>query len=534
MVSNYVLAGYKYGCGTLTVEEPKPEQVISADPRGFVVIPYVLHLKTDSYCICSGKLVKVAVILPGKPAVNKVVGTAPGSEQEQEYFGRIGPIDVRDIVYGPGKKARCIFRANVDWGPREEVVFYIYWVNAPGDGGQKPVSPARPFRPGEQMDGCGWIQLVKPEGGETYRGNLISPVEIRVNVEDPACAAKPVWVEIQDQSTGKIVDSYQLFYSPKTGQGMVWNNPITVKTSDLEFIQGKARATLRIILKGQNKTVTSHATIFFVDQSQPGREDNCVDGVDNDGDGSTDCKDPDCKDHPSCKGECQDECPEWLKDKTWGISYDPGQRMIQLMTCVEGADGCNKIEYTNKVCPQCTNKPDTKCGYCCLDYKDGVCDPDCEELKWLGYDDPDCTGQQQNEDCEDGVDNDGDNKIDCGDEDCKDHPRCKQAPPEDCTNKVDDDLDGLVDCDDPDCADDPACQMEEDCTNGRDDDGDGLVDCDDPDCEDHPECKEEAKPKEEKGRPITGLGGTKLFILVVFIGGIFIIAWYMIWLRKKP
>jgi len=70
-------------------------------------------------------------------------------------------------------------------------------------------------------------------------------------------------------------------------------------------------------------------------------------------------------------------------------------------------------------------------------------------------------------------------------------------PREICDNGVDDDGDGKVDCDDPACANSPGCSegvlyagppADEVCDNGVDDNGDGLVDCDDPTCSDFPEC----------------------------------------------
>ncbi|MBI4234124.1 MAG: hypothetical protein HY686_06770 [Chloroflexi bacterium] len=54
--------------------------------------------------------------------------------------------------------------------------------------------------------------------------------------------------------------------------------------------------------------------------------------------------------------------------------------------------------------------------------------------------------------------------------------------PENCNNGVDDDGDGLIDQDDPDCQVPPPPPTEN-CTNGIDDDGDGLIDQDDPDCQ---------------------------------------------------
>jgi hypothetical protein len=77
------------------------------------------------------------------------------------------------------------------------------------------------------------------------------------------------------------------------------------------------------------------------------------------------------------------------------------------------------------------------------------------------------------EECTDGVDNDGDGKADCQDEDCADE--CV----EDCFDGVDNDGDSFVDCEDADCAG----QCTEDCTDGQDNDGDGLIDCEDDDCD---------------------------------------------------
>lgn len=48
--------------------------------------------------------------------------------------------------------------------------------------------------------------------------------------------------------------------------------------------------------------------------------------------------------------------------------------------------------------------------------------------------------------CDDGVDNDGDDAVDCADDDC-------DPCPELCGNGVDDDADALIDCDDEDCHD---------------------------------------------------------------------------------
>jgi hypothetical protein len=71
------------------------------------------------------------------------------------------------------------------------------------------------------------------------------------------------------------------------------------------------------------------------------------------------------------------------------------------------------------------------------------------------------------------------------DNDCNgsvdDGPRDSAAYEDDCGDGEDNDCDGAVDCMDADCP--PCCEPSpEDCVNGLDDDCDGLVDCGDPDC----------------------------------------------------
>lgn len=63
------------------------------------------------------------------------------------------------------------------------------------------------------------------------------------------------------------------------------------------------------------------------------------------------------------------------------------------------------------------------------------------------------SGNQAPENCTDGKDNDGDNKIDCADADCKSEDVCKET----CTDGKDNDLDDKVDCKDADCATAPNC-----------------------------------------------------------------------------
>jgi len=93
--------------------------------------------------------------------------------------------------------------------------------------------------------------------------------------------------------------------------------------------------------------------------------------------------------------------------------------------------------------------------------------------------------------CNNGVDDNCNNMIDCQDPGCFGDRACLKVGVEICNNGVDDDFDGYTDCADPDCATSPSCKPvmgTEICDNGRDDNGDGLVDCSDPQCTKFPAC----------------------------------------------
>jgi len=186
----------------------------------------------------------------------------------------------------------------------------------------------------------------------------------------------------------------------------------------------------------------------------------CDNSIDDDGDGQIDCQDPDCLSDPACLGKVE-LCGNGIDDDGDGLTdcQDP--------KCVNDPACSGKHEL-------CDNGVDD----------DGDGRLDCE--------DPDCKslpGCKQKEDCTNGVDDDGDGKLDCDDPDCFTHPHCKVPGKEVCTNGLDDDEDGEVDCADLDCKNDPICQPgQEVCDNGVDDDGDGAIDCADPDCKGFPAC----------------------------------------------
>ncbi|MBI4579331.1 MAG: hypothetical protein HY718_06485, partial [Planctomycetes bacterium] len=74
--------------------------------------------------------------------------------------------------------------------------------------------------------------------------------------------------------------------------------------------------------------------------------------------------------------------------------------------------------------------------------------------------------------CGNGLDDDGDRRIDCQDSDCAAEPACTPPPAEVCGDGIDNDGDLSIDCDDSDCA----ATCVEVCNNGIDDNGDCQVD----------------------------------------------------------
>jgi len=108
---------------------------------------------------------------------------------------------------------------------------------------------------------------------------------------------------------------------------------------------------------------------------------------------------------------------------------------------------------------------------------------DCADIQCA--DDPRCDEASYAGGCDNNSDDDGDGKTDCADSDCDAATACDEATAGGCDNKIDDEGDGKTDCADPDCADAANCDeatYEGGCDNTLDDDGDGQADCEDSDC----------------------------------------------------
>lgn len=82
------------------------------------------------------------------------------------------------------------------------------------------------------------------------------------------------------------------------------------------------------------------------------------------------------------------------------------------------------------------------------------------------------------EQCQDTLDNNCDQLVDCDDSSCLFSTNCFES---DCTDGVDNDLDGPWDCLDNDCLNSGDCG-ESQCSDGQDNDNDGFTDCLDSQC----------------------------------------------------
>ncbi|MBS3159370.1 hypothetical protein J4436_01145 [Candidatus Woesearchaeota archaeon] len=190
-------------------------------------------------------------------------------------------------------------------------------------------------------------------------------------------------------------------------------------------------------------------------------EVDCGDGIDNDADGSTDCRD----------NACSDECA--LRGPGSSCQFDTD---CSYLNCA-----------ANGIC----GGPGANCQFFNEDGSWGSVDEACQSMECIGaingVGDFVTTCTKANEIyCDDGIDNDLDNLIDCddnncdfsyacyyggcdSDDDCSEgqclHNECQVVPPgqEICDDQIDNDWDNLIDCDDVRCTYMPTCCVDIEC-----------------------------------------------------------------------
>lgn len=267
----------------------------------------------------------------------------------------------------------------------------------------------------------------------------------------------------------------------------------------------------------------------------------CTNTKDDDGDGLKDCSDPDCSTASACKsgGSTTDakitintpliyiaknmgtleQATAWWKyfakftvsDTDWLVNIS-GTAKVKLGN-VAFSVGQNRV-LTSSIAEQNTGT------YALLVNEQGLSNikssivPGKKELFELVVTATDSVGSKTSatflidvvaeqtavqEDCDNGVDDNADKAIDCGDQSCVQAQTCQNSKgpgPENCSNGSDDNANGAIDCADLMCTENSSCEdskIEEDiwgggggsweiCGNYADDDNDTLADCDDTDC----------------------------------------------------
>lgn len=178
----------------------------------------------------------------------------------------------------------------------------------------------------------------------------------------------------------------------------------------------------------------------------------CTDNLDNDEDTFVDCFDLDCNDDPACaeQGNCADnldnDADNFIDCRDGDCSQDPA--CLEQGNCTDNLD--NDVDtFVDCADSDCVNDPSCQSNVCgdntvvfpeeCDPPNNVSCDQACQNIPEAGR-------------CNDDVDNDLDNLVDCQDVDCVTDPACPFGNVEICNDLADDDGDGLVDCEDPDCA----------------------------------------------------------------------------------
>jgi hypothetical protein len=235
----------------------------------------------------------------------------------------------------------------------------------------------------------------------------------------------------------------------------------------------------------------------------------CDDGLDNDGNGLTDCDDLDCKEAPACLGEnCEAPLPlipggmavpadggvfnvsgtTAGRSNTYGLTClrkdggtadGIGQDVVYSFTLTDTLWARFEMDFTATfnwpglflVGPGCDADSLLACHWTKSDGGPAFI-PDMELVSGTYFLIVDAVYSSDNgpfslmatffaltaneTNCTDGVDNDGDGLKDCCDDDCSLDAVCLAET--NCTDGVDNDCDGFADCNDSDCQALPACQ----------------------------------------------------------------------------
>ncbi len=222
----------------------------------------------------------------------------------------------------------------------------------------------------------------------------------------------------------------------------------------------------------------------------------CDDTIDNDKDSLTDCDDPDCANDSACAPATPEICNNGIDDDGDGDADCDDEDCLDI--CTQEVCGNGVIDKDEECDGQTFLLNETSCHEWVSVYISGQvhCNSDCT----VNYD---ACSTIPAEICDDHIDNNGNDLIDCDDPDCYQMSVCQksedQTAPGDgnpghsaatiaveiCDNNTDDDNNGLKDCMDPACYKSSICKLGnvyEICDDHIDNDLNGLIDCADPAC----------------------------------------------------
>ncbi|MFO1462440.1 MAG: Calx-beta domain-containing protein [bacterium] len=231
-------------------------------------------------------------------------------------------------------------------------------------------------------------------------------------------------------------------------------------------------------------------------------DENCTNGVDDNGNGKADCQDSQCSSLPSCIEDCNDGLDNDQDGFTdCADTGDCGSAPGCFEICNNGIDDDNNTltDCFDSACsadPNCTDPTGDFDG-------DGVANgsDNCTQASNPGQEDTDADGvgnacDNFEDDCTNGVTDDGDADVDCADSNCASDPACLDSDNDGVKDTVDncpnvansgqEDTDG-------DGTGNLCDTVENNCNNGKNDDqasvgGDAQTDCADSDCAADPAC----------------------------------------------
>jgi hypothetical protein len=373
--------------------------------------------------------------------------------------------------------------------------------------------------------------------GADHIGGEITSTELKKNAAGQLflqCNGTPPTTDAQDGGNGGNgghAGPIRVRYTTLVGSGTPRQASKTTPVSDWQCFSDPA-------LGCGSPRCTDNPSVAICDVLTEADNAQCRDGIDNDGDGLTDCADPNCAGNPfvticpqsaTTTARIAESSPEACSDGTDNdndgytdcADYDckplgqcGGSLGAPPASCI-AADGT--LDCASAACaidpacggtgssllPRTTGYEESSNATCSNgldDDGDGMVDcgdPECRYNSLVTV----CTRENSIEACSDGKSNDGDSFADCNDFDCSKNPYVKicsgaqyypflaESTNATCSDGVDNDGDKYKDCWDFQCLNNPlvtVCGNLEntmaECTDGIDNDGDGYTDCSDDNC----------------------------------------------------